>query len=132
MKFNGIVIVSTLIVMSFFLGILFGVSASASDAPVGQVYFGNPRTYRKPAEIQAVIILKVIPEYNQLINDGLDPSEPRYWLLMDKAYKKFIAAVVSVSKRYNYDLVGEKGFLVDQKNIEDITLVVLLEIQGKP
>jgi len=99
---------------------------------VGKVYFGNPRSYRNPAELHAKTVLQVIPEYRRLIKEDLDPSDPRYWLLMDKAYKRFIAAVVSVAKRYDYDLVGEKNFLGrNARNVEDITLVVLEEIQGK-
>jgi hypothetical protein len=114
-------------------GVLVSVLAAGAFAGtiVGKVYFGNPRNYQNPAELRAKTVLKVIPEYQQLVKEGVDPSDPRYWLLMDKAYKRFIVAVVSVAKQYDYDLVGEKGFLGKGTKVEDITLVVLEEIQGK-
>jgi hypothetical protein len=97
---------------------------------VGTVYFGNPRNYRNPAELEAVKVFQVIPEYQELVRQKLDSSDPRYWSLMDKANTRFIRALVSVAKKYNYDLVGEKGFL-GRQDVTDITLVVLDEIQGK-
>jgi hypothetical protein len=97
---------------------------------VGTVYFGNPRSYRNPAELEAAKIFQVIPEYQELVRQKLDSSDPRYWSLMDKANTRFIHALVSVAKKYNYDLIGEKGFL-GRREVTDITLVVLDEIQGK-
>jgi len=97
---------------------------------VGNVYFGNPRNYRNPAELEALKVFQVIPEYQELVRRKLDSSDPRYWSLMDKANTRFIRALVGVAKKYNYDLIGEKGFL-GRQDVTDITLVVLDEIQGK-
>ena len=115
------------------------VAAPGSDrsrtTPVGKVYFGNPRNFYSPAGLEAAKVFRVIPEYQQLVRDKVDPSDPRYWSLMDKATNRFIRALVSVAKKYDYDLIGEKGFLRGHKlesKVQDITLVVLDEIQGKP
>jgi hypothetical protein len=106
------------------------VTAAAVTADVvGNVYFGNPRNYRNPAELEAAKVFQVIPEYQELLRQKLETSDPRYWSLMDKANTRFIRALVSVAKKYNYDLIGEKGFL-GRQNVTDITLVVLDEIQG--
>jgi hypothetical protein len=115
------------------------VAAPGSDrprtTPVGKVYFGNPRNFQCPAELEAAKIFRVIPEYQQLVRDKVEPSDPRYWSLMDKATNRFIRALVTVAKKYGYDLIGEKDFLRGHRlesKVEDITLVVLDEIQGKP
>jgi len=100
--------------------------------PIGKVYFGNPRNFHSPAELEAARIFKVIPEYREW--EKLEPSDPRYWTLLDRANTRFIRALVSVARRYNYDLIGEKGFLRGHElegKVVDITLVVLDEIQGK-
>lgn len=105
------------------------------SSPVGKVYFGNPRNFYAPAELEAARVFRVIPEYQELVRDQVDPSDPRYWSLMDKANTRFIRALVSVAKKYNYDLIGEKGFLRGHRleaKVVDITLVVLDQIQGKP
>lgn len=104
-----------------------------SSHPVGKVYFGNPRNFYSPAQLEAARIFKVIPEYREW--EKLEPSDPRYWTLLDRANTRFIRALVSVARRYNYDLIGEKGFLRGHKlesKVVDITLVVLDEIQRKP
>jgi len=106
----------------------------ARTTPVGKVYFGNPRNFYAPAELEAAKVFRVIPEYQQLVRDKVDPSDPLYWSLMDKATNRFIRALVSVAKKYGYDLIGEKGFLRGHRfesKVQDITLVVLDEIQGK-
>ena len=114
-----------------------GVTGGTGDprsTPVGKVYFGNPRNFYAPAELEAARVFRVIPEYQELVRDEVDPSDPRYWSLMDKANTRFIRALVNVAKKYNYDLIGEKGFLRGHRlesKVEDITLVVLDEIQGK-
>jgi len=111
-----------------------GGTGDPRSTPVGKVYFGNPRNFYAPAELEAARVFRVIPEYQELVRDEVDPSDPRYWSLMDKANTRFIRALVNVAKKYNYDLIGEKGFLRGHRlesKVEDITLVVLDEIQGK-
>jgi len=110
--------------------VLVVIAAAVTAEVVGNVYFGNPRNYRNPAELEAAKVFQVIPEYQELVRQKLETSDPRYWSLMDKANTRFIRALVSVAKKYNYDLIGEKGFL-GRQNVTDITLVVLDEIQGK-
>jgi len=110
--------------------VLIVIAAAVTAEVVGNVYFGNPRNYRNPAELEAAKVFQVIPEYQDLLRQKLETSDPRYWSLMDKANTRFIRALVSVAKKYNYDLIGEKGFL-GRQNVTDITLVVLDEIQGK-
>ena len=112
------------------LAVVLAVTAAVVIAEVvGNVYFGNPRNYRNPRELEAAKVFQVIPEYQDLVRQKLEISDPRYWSLMDKANTRFIRALVSVAKKYNYDLIGEKGFL--GPGIADITLVVVDEIQGK-
>lgn len=110
--------------------VLVALAVTVTAEVVGNVYFGNPRNYRKPAELEAAKVFQVIPEYQELMRQKLENSDPRYWSLMDKANTRFIRALVGVAKKYGYDLVGEKGFL-GRQGITDITLVVVDEIQGK-
>jgi len=112
-------------------GLVVVLVATAVARPIGKVYFGNPRNYHRPAELEAAKVFKVIPEYQQLVREGVSPEDPRYWSLMDKANTRFIRALVSVARKYGYDLIGEKGFLRGQKlghKVTDITLLVLDEI----
>jgi hypothetical protein len=110
--------------------VLVAMAVTVAAEVVGTVYFGNPRNYRNPAELEAAKVFQVIPEYQELVRQKLDNSDPRYWSLMDRANTRFIRALVSVAKKYSYDLIGEKGFL-GRQGVTDITLVVLDEIQGK-
>jgi len=106
-----------------------GLVATVVAGPIGKVYFGNPRNYHRPAELEAAKVFQVIPEYQEW--QKLDPSDPRYWTLLDKANTRFIRALVTVARKYGYDLIGEKGYLRGQKleqKVTDITLLVLDEI----
>ena len=118
------------LILALVASVLAGTRSSIN--PVGKVYFGNPRNFYRPAELEASKVFQVIPEYQEW--QKLDPSDPRYWTLLDKANTCFIRALVSVARRYDYDLIGEKGFLRGHKlesKVVDITLVVLDEIQRK-
>lgn len=116
---------------SWLVGILVVALVGAAMAgAIGKVYFGNPRNYQRPAELEAAKVFQVIPEYEEW--QKLEPSDPRYWTLLDKANTRFIRALVTVARKYGYDLIGEKGFLRGQESeqkVTDITLLVLDEIQ---
>ena len=122
---------------SWSVGVLLVICASTALArPIENVFFGNPRRFRKPAELKSAKILQVIPEWQELRRKKLERTDPRYWILLDKVQRTFMDAIKDVAKRYGYDLVGEKGFLRGHEaekrfKVADITLVVLDEIQRK-
>lgn len=122
------VIVSTVLLAC--VGIVLLMAAPPAEAKgkvTGACYLGNPNSYEKPGEISLVKVMSVIPEYKKIKDENIKSDDPRYWLLLQKADRKFKAALGAVHKKFGYDLIGEIGFIEDQE-VPDITAEVVLEI----
>jgi len=106
-----------------------GVSASAG-IDRSKVYLGNPESFNSPAEINASEVFEAIPEYRQIRQEKISPDDARYWLLMNKANKRFYRALKTVSKTCGYDLIAEIGTIgvYRGKNVPDVTGDVILAL----
>ena len=79
---------------------------------VSLVYFGNPRLFKKPAEVSADRVYRAIPEYKEILDKNLTDKDVRYHFLMKKASEKFCKAVDTLAKDLAYDLVAGKGAVI--------------------
>lgn len=75
----------------------------------GRVYYGNARLIRNPAVVSADRVYQHIPEYQQILKEGLTDKDVRYHFLMNKASKRFLKAVKSMARALGYDFVAEIG-----------------------
>lgn len=89
------------------------------------VYFGDAKTFSKPAEVDADIVYAEIPAYKEVVKLKLKASQPRYQLLMSKASRAFSRAVRKAAKKHGYDLVAKPGSVKGAKEIADITQHVI-------
>lgn len=74
-----------------------------------KVYFGNHRLFRRPCTVSCDRVYQRIPEYQEILRRGLTDKDPHYHLLMKKATKRFTAAIKSMARSKNHDLVAEVG-----------------------
>ncbi len=103
------------------------VLASSAWAAIGEyrctdparVYHGNPRLIRKPAVISADRVYERIPEYKQIVDEGLSDKDVRYHFLMKKASERFAKAVKSMAGALGYDFVAEIGTIKREKQDAD-------------
>lgn len=98
--------------------------AVASDA----VYFGDAREWAKPAEVDADAVYGAIPEYRQIVDEKIDPSDAKYDLLMAKARKKFVAAIRTVAKDGGYDLIARVGSVKGAGAVPNVTTDVVAKL----
>jgi hypothetical protein len=79
---------------------------------VSLVYLGNPRQFKKPAEVSADRVYRAIPEYKEILDKNLTDKDVRYHFLMKKASEKFSKSVDALGRDFSYDLVAGKGAVI--------------------
>lgn len=85
------------------------------------VYVGDSREWSKPAEVDADAVFAKIDEYKEIVDGKLEPTDPKYGVLMCKVRKKFLAAVRAAAKDGGYDLVARVGSVKGVENVPVIT-----------
>jgi hypothetical protein len=74
-----------------------------------KVYFGNQNLSQRPAVVDSSRVFAQIPEYQQILREGLRDDVPKYHLLMVKASDRFKKAVSVAARQANRDAVAEVG-----------------------
>ncbi len=92
------------------------------------VYYGDAAHWKKPAEVDADAVYAEIPEYKQILAEGLGPDDAKYQLLMNKASRRFVAAVKKAARAGKYDLVARKGAVENVDDVPDITDAVIQKL----
>lgn len=115
----------------FVLAALAGGAAAAwaqgASVDKKHVYYGNPDSFSKPAEIRLLDVFQHIPEYLEARKKPTD--DPEYYLLLEKANKKFRTALDKAAEKGSYDLVAEKGSVENApKTVPDITRTVIEQL----
>lgn len=91
-----------------------------TEVDKNKVYYGNADSFSTPAVIVMTKVFEKIPEYVDAKKKTDD--DPEYYILIEKANKKFRQAVEKAAKDNGYDLVAESGSVkVKGKEIPDIT-----------
>ncbi len=89
------------------------------------VYFGNAKHWSKPAEVDPDLVYAEIPEYRKIVEDELEPDDPKYQLLLSKASKRFLAAVAKAARDAGHDMVARSGSIQNVEDVPDLTQSVI-------
>jgi len=118
----------TLCLSLFAVLVAFAVASAAIDPSA--VYLGSPESFNSPAEIRASEVFEAIPEYRRIRQEKIKPNDARYWLLMNRANRRFRKALKVVANTCGYDLIVEAGTMgaYKGKSIPDITGDVILAL----
>ncbi|MBI3096973.1 MAG: hypothetical protein HYY93_01825 [Planctomycetes bacterium] len=74
-----------------------------------RVYYGDRKSFKAPAQVDAAAVFGHIKEYREIRERKLTSKDPEYWLLIEKANRRFYRAVKKAAKAAAWDLVAEKG-----------------------
>lgn len=103
----------TCLVFVLLPGARFGVAGdpppSVKLKPGARTFCGDPRNFKAPAEISAPAVFDRIKEYREIRSRGLTENDAEYWLLLEKANRRFYAALRKAAKSLGKDMVAEKG-----------------------
>jgi hypothetical protein len=92
----------------------------------GDIYFGDPDHYKKPAVVDVDAVYARIPEYREILEKNLDSTSPRYLILLRAASGKFRKALGKCHRGRGYDLIGGLGSIeIKGKKVPNITPLVL-------
>lgn len=85
-----------------------GFGAYTCEGPA-RIYHGRPGFVRRPCAVSADRIYEEIPEYQEIRRKRISKNNPRWHLLMREASKRFSAAINTMARKYNHDVVAEIG-----------------------
>lgn len=96
-----------------------------------KVYLGDPDAFTSAATVSSKKVFLEIPEYQKIVDEGLDQNDARYWVLLKKANAKFRAALKRVAQDEGHDLVAEKGAVVsDGDELPDLTKMIIAALEN--
>ncbi|MCI0650861.1 MAG: OmpH family outer membrane protein [Planctomycetes bacterium] len=96
-----------------------------------QVYYGNPKSFKKPATIVRTKVYDEIPAYKKIKDEKLDSRDARYHFLIAEASKVFGENLTKVAKDKGFDLVAElDAITVTGQPLTDLTPDVIKTIKG--
>ncbi|MDI6784644.1 MAG: OmpH family outer membrane protein [bacterium] len=97
-----------------------------------RVYYGNPKNYTSPAQLELVKVLDATKEYQRIKKEKIKSENPLYWILLQRTNEKVQAAIKKVAENKKYDLVGELGYITGNPDpIPDITQQVIGALDQK-
>ncbi|MCX7920338.1 MAG: OmpH family outer membrane protein [bacterium] len=113
----------------------FAIGAFATDQITikeEKVYFGNPKNYTSPAQLELAKVLDATREYQRIKKEKMKSDNPLYWILLQRANEKVYTAIKKVAEEKKYDLVGELGYITGTTDpIPDITKSVIDALDQK-
>lgn len=115
-----------------FILFVFAVQIAYADVTVNtdKVYYGNPKNYTNPAQLDLNKVLHATKEYQRIKKEKIKSDNPLYWILLQKANERVQTAIKKVAQEKKYDLVGELGYITDNKDpIPDITEQVIAALE---
>jgi len=92
------------------------VMASAYSIPEAQldkkkVFWGSPRQFENPAEVQYETVVKATPEYQEIQKKKIKRGTGRYWLLLSQASERVVRTIREMGSKTDYDLIAAQGYL---------------------
>ena len=91
----------------------------------GACYYGDPKHWKNPAHVDPDSVYAEISEYQEILEKKLEPDDAKYQLLMNKASRRFVAAIKASAAAGGYDLVARTGAVKGVENVPDITSDVI-------
>jgi hypothetical protein len=110
-----------------------GVAWAGEEKPIrsvdaADVYVGDVKKWDKPAEVDPDQVYAKIPEYREIVDNGLKPGDARYEILLCKASRRFTCAVKKTARAGGYDLVAKIGCVKGCDSVPNITADVIANL----
>ena len=99
-----------------------------------QIYFGNAKSFEKPAAVDYTAIVKATPEYEEIKKKKIDSGSAKYWILMSNASDHAVKLISEVGQESDHDLIisiGYLGKITPALPAEDVTDKVLEKLEPK-
>ena len=114
----------------FLLANAFGINKVDKD----NIYYGDINRFKKPAMVNKKKLYLEHPQYKVIVRENISSDVARYWLILNKINESTTDAYKRVQKKYDFDLIGENGFVADKdgnpvKDVPDITDLVIHELE---
>ena len=95
------------------LGTIVASAYSIPDAQLDKkkVFWGSPRQFDKPAEVQYEEVIKATPEYKEIQKKRIKRGTGRYWLLLSQASDRAVRTIGELGSKTDYDLIALQGYL---------------------
>ena len=94
-----------------------------------KIYYGNPSKFETPAVVNVQEVYLQIEEYKKIVDRNMDPSDPKYMMLLKAASRKFRKAVRAAAEQGGYDLVGARGSIeIKGQVVPEITQDVIANL----
>ncbi len=95
-----------------------------------KIYVGDAERFARPSVVVATRVYAEITEYQEVRRRQLDRNDPDYYVLMERAARKFRAALEEAAKAGGYDLVAEKGAVTRTNGtLPDLTESAIEEVK---
>ncbi len=115
-----------LMILAFALSAFATPSTGVRVVKPKQVYLGDPEAFTTAATVSGKKVFHAIPEYQQILDEGLDKNDAKYWVLLKKANVKFNAALKRAAEDQGFDLVAETGAIVaEDEDIANLTQAII-------
>jgi maltooligosyltrehalose synthase len=107
-----------------------GIPSDVQVKDRAKIYLGDPDRFAKPAVVTASRVYAEITEYQEVKRRQIDRNDPDFYVLMEKAARKFRSALEESAKSGPYDLVGEKGAVTrTEGTLPDLTDAAVEEVK---
>jgi hypothetical protein len=97
-----------------------------------QIYFGDAKSFEKPAKVDYTAVVKATPEYEEIKKKKIDSSCAKYWILMSSASDHAVKLISEVGEESEHDLIVSIGYLgkiTPSFEAEDVTKKVLEKLE---
>ncbi len=81
------------------------------EIELNQIFFGNPASFSKPAEIDVEALTIATPEFQEIKRKKLKKGTGRYWILRSNATDRAHRAIQKLAQELDYDLIANEGYL---------------------
>lgn len=100
--------------------------ALAAQAEDVRLYYGSADA-DAPVTVDAREAFSHIAEYTTIVREGYGAESPEYWILLERANRRFYAALDHVARKMHVEAVLEARGR-DSHTSEDITSIVVAEL----
>lgn len=109
---------------------VFALTAVAAVAGLSKddVYYGNHRKFKRPAEVNAKKVFMAIPSYKEIVEKDIKKDSALYIAKLSKANKVFLKAVKKYAEANKFDLVCEEGALKKAHNATDDVVKIVKQM----
>lgn len=83
------------------------------DIESDQIFFGNPSSFSKPAEIDVEALIIATPEYQEIKRKKINKGTGKYWILRSNATDRAHRAILQLAEDLEYDFIANEGYLGD-------------------